>query len=764
MFTRAESPEFVLDRLGTGAVVFGRPGSGKSSFLKWLMRGMLRGGDSRHLLPLFVRLRDFAKARRSRPGLELLDFALTDVCGIRDPRQRDLWINALRCLAGPSRNTVLLLLDGWDELDPGERDELDPELDQYNQDFAMILTSRHTAPPAHVSPESYFEIAELTPSASDELIERWFAAMDRSGQADELRTLLARQRELAQLARNPFTATLLCAIAYHEDPRVPLQLPATRSKIYERTIALIVSQYERDRKRSTTLPLDESRLRAVGRLAHWLYELAPAAPRHVFDGGDVERATHDLDLLPRVLDPSRLICQVDGRYGNYQFVHTTYHEYFVARHLETMPAHELEQCLAEHTFDSGWLVVGLFLAGARRERELLQRMIGELLTRIDRFGHVYVRAAWLLAEAEVRDGGKALLGVDVRDELWRGIVRGVQPKVFRDAYLLLDTEDLVTRTIAASASDDSRQAAQMSRLLRELPSPRAVEKLREDLASDDPKRASLAMYGGERVFTALDLAQLRASVVDERAPERLRTRIIALLGNLHDLGALPVLEQLVRRGGPLVAAAIGAIGRVGGEQAAKVLCALLDAGQGPTDELHAALGASRSVRGRNALLAALAGCEPNHEDVPTLLESLLDLPLGTQESVAIVQRHLEQSEQASTRVIAANVLASATVAEAGASLARRAREDGDLEVRVAALAALAEHPDPKHVEWLRALSRDISKDPDERERALTAMLVTCARFARSPQWAHLAGEALVEVELALTSGHGGIQLAAVAKA
>ncbi len=763
-FAVAESPEFVRDRLGAGAVVFGRPGSGKTSFLKWMMRSMLLAPDGRYLLPLFVRLRDYSRARRERPGLDLLDYALADVCGILDARQRKLWVDALAALAGTHRDSVLLLLDGWDELERDEQRALSQVLAVRHQTFGMIVTSRHTVPPIHLSHESHFEIAELSPSASDELISRWFTALGRAWQAGEVRLLLARQQHLARLTRNPFTLTLLCAIAYQTHEHTAFDRLSTRTMVYEQAIELIVRHHERERA-TGDLPLDSSRLGELAALALWLYADAVGGPRFVFDADDVERVTRDADLLPRALGPSRLVYAADGHPGNYQFVHATYHEYFVARALRPLAEHTVELSLYPHLYDSSWLGVILFLVGSRRDSLALRGVLDGLLAHVDRFGHVYLRAAQVLAESGITDGGRALLGFDLRDALWAGIVRGIERNVFRDAHALLDVEDLVDRTIAAGATRDPKQAAAMSRLLRELPSSRAVDKLMEDLISTDEVRASLAAYGGARVFTTTDLIKLRTGAADPTLPVQWRIRMINLLGNLQDLGALDTLTPLAGDT-PLIMAAISAIGRIGGERAAAALCALLDAGNEHRETLYTALGATRSVRGRDRLLDALEQLaqEPDHPEVSKLLAALLEIPLATQAAVACLGHHLMRSANPENRALAASVLASASSPEVGALLFRAAREDPDPCVRISALESLVEHPNPLEFAWLRDVARDTRLDEEERARALSALLACASRFGGTRDWARLTTDSLIELEQALASGCDALRLAAIARA
>ena len=60
-------------------------------------------------------------------------------------------------------------------------------------------------------------------------------------------------------------------------------------------------------------------------------------------------------------------------------------------------------------------------------------------------GLLDLRLAQWVADAGAHDGGLALLGIDLRERLWRRILKGIEWPVFVDAYLQLDRDQSVAR-------------------------------------------------------------------------------------------------------------------------------------------------------------------------------------------------------------------------------------------------------------------------------------------------------------------------------
>jgi predicted NACHT family NTPase len=203
-------------------------------------------------------------------------------------------------MTGTWREKVLVLLDGWDEVPVEERELLLVQLRDLAYGFSVLVTSRPAAFPSRLAASNVYEVSDLAPDSTDALIRRWFRSAGEPGQAEALLRHLDQHPDLRRLARNPFLLTLLCGIARETHRREGLDLPSTRAALYEQTVRLIYAHHD---ERYPEAPLGSGRQRQIERLALWLLDEAPGAPRFVFGPADVAGSGGDPDLLSQSSNP-----------------------------------------------------------------------------------------------------------------------------------------------------------------------------------------------------------------------------------------------------------------------------------------------------------------------------------------------------------------------------------------------------------------------------------------------------------------------------
>lgn len=226
----SEPASFVLERLRGSAALIGDPGIGKTTLLKWMAGQLIRQSDGRFLLPLYVPLRAYSLEKSE--NVDMVSFALQQ-CGIVRSPQIAKWKNTLEYLSGVQKKTVLLLLDGWDEVPADRRESLRTEMESLSYRFAFIITSRHSAYPASLPVDRLHEITDLPPQGIHTLIHNWFRAAGHPEMTDRLFGHLDAHPDLRRMARNPFLLNLICGICFsdaghsgHDD------LPASRTELY----------------------------------------------------------------------------------------------------------------------------------------------------------------------------------------------------------------------------------------------------------------------------------------------------------------------------------------------------------------------------------------------------------------------------------------------------------------------------------------------------------------------------------------------------
>jgi len=732
--------DHVLERLASSAALIGPPGSGKTTLVKWLARRLITEPQGRFFLPLLAPLRGYATWRGSRPGKEgLVEYALS-LCGIRHPEQRALWLNALSYLTDAKRDHVLLLLDGWDEVPVADRLQIQSEIQDLTWGFAVVVTSRPSAHPRQLSIGDVYEIHDLAPEGIEALVRRWFASMDLPGGADPLLDRLDHSPDLKRLARNPFLLTLICGLAYlSSHGRGRVELPSSRSQLYARTLDLIYQQRK--------APLAPAHQRQAERLALWLLQDAPGAPRYVFDAGDVVDACGEPDLLDRVLKPARLLRLWNPGSDTYHFLHTTFQEFLAARALSRQPPEEVQSTLRRHGQDAAWQEVFRFLAGF--EGSIQPTLWSELRRwagRPDRFGLIFVRLAPVVAEAGARDGGRALLGVDLREGLWQAIHRRAQVRPLVEAYALIDRNGLISRL--ERAVDEIDAPALQQRMVR------AQTMVRDSMASKhivdaiiDPGNSSgyVRAVVIESRPSLKDLERLRQAAADPSRSTEVRVRVLTALGELHDAGAVEILTDIAREGGELADPAVEQLGVLGRSEAATALCSLFDhSSEVPWQKsVLKALQRTRHRIARDFLLHQVATRGWVDVLLPDLLSRLAEFPVFRGASILVEGLRSEISQ---VRMGAAYALGQCTASGVIDALCEVAREDPDETVRQAALESLEGRARPVDSQWLRKRVEDTSRDEVERGLALRALTTAVDRFETTEEAGLLKRCALQAVE------------------
>ena len=717
---RSTDLQSVLQQLTGTMFIIGDPGSGKSTLVNWIAREAIRDARFPFLLPLLVRLREYG-IKRSGGGL--LAHALRR-SGVATDSQVSLWTSALNRMAKHDRQSVILLLDGLDELprsDASLRQQILEEIEELGRHFCVIVTARPAAVTPEVSRRSRAcRITDLSPAASDRLLENWcHSAKMMPNQINGLIAQINANPDLQRMGRNPFLLTCLCSIAATSTSGT-LSLPFERAEIYKRCLEVIKKQHYPKQTREFVA----TDMRQLGRLAYWLLRDAPEAPRLVFDRGDVEEACGDKTFFEEVVEPSRLVSQWDIGDSTLFFSHATFHEFLAADHLLAPGQREkYVNVLRERRFDRRWVEVFAFL-GAREVSTTgpFWEHAWKIAQHQDRFGGVYLLLAHWLREARVRDGGVALLaGVNIIDELWKRIFTGIDPKRFMTACANLAPEEFAQRFEQAKALGQVGSLhREFLRVLKQSPLPRFSDLFVEEIL--DPLNGGGGLPQEHRL-TADSLRRLRLALETGAHDETVSRRAIQALGLSRDHKSLPLLERLASATGPLQSTAVEAIGLIGGLEAFSLLDRRLKAAtNGEWSLLVDGLGNMREERATARLLRELALLRIDDPRSVEVLCALQDHAVSPDGALTILD--FLRSPLTETRSYAACVLQEAAPSPTiSGALSQVARTDVEDEVREAALLSLERHAQATDFDWLEAIVRNESGEFEitGREAALLAI-------------------------------------------
>ena len=215
-------------------LVLGKPGAGKTTFLRYITLLALDGSLPENRLPIFVGLKDWTDS-----GKSLLDYIVGEfaICGLEE---------ALPYIEhNLTKGRGLLLLDGLDEVtgDIGHAiKEIRDFTDKYSQN-QFVLSCRIAANQYVFEQFTEVEIADFNDEQIKTFIDNWFAGEDKTAGECWEQLNEAENEPIKELAAIPLLLALLC-ITYHKR----LDFPRSRSELYKEAIDALLKEWDSSRR------------------------------------------------------------------------------------------------------------------------------------------------------------------------------------------------------------------------------------------------------------------------------------------------------------------------------------------------------------------------------------------------------------------------------------------------------------------------------------------------------------------------------------
>ncbi|MBS0588093.1 MAG: NACHT domain-containing protein [Proteobacteria bacterium] len=344
--------------------ILGKPGAGKSTFLKKVVRLCCDG--SLNKTAIFISLKRWSDSK-----LSLLDFIAREfaICEFPDAA---IFVRELLESGG-----AIALFDGLDEVPnfDQQRSRAIAMVSEFSRQYSntqIMLTCRTAATEYSFDRFTYVEIADFTKDQQRSFISKWYA--DHPESLEQLLNEWEKRdsEALVDLARTPLLLALLC-LAYD----ATLTFPRRRVELYEEAVNALLRKWDASRElsrdmiyKSLSHNRKEQMLRRIAletfrtadilipknqicqSIESYLSELPPDDVRSGIDGEAVLRAMEAQHGL-----------LIERAHNIYSFSHLTVHEYFAAKKIiESTKSDEIVVLMRTYAVDDQWREVILMVS------------------------------------------------------------------------------------------------------------------------------------------------------------------------------------------------------------------------------------------------------------------------------------------------------------------------------------------------------------------------------------------------------------------
>ena len=369
-------------------LILGKPGAGKTTFLKHLAIQSIRDKFQGYLVPFFVTLKEFAEDD-DKPNL------LTYLDPPKSPLTRGTNQNAVEQILDNGK--ALILLDGLDEVLEAHTKRVIREIENLTNKYPenqYLMTCRIAAKEYTFVRFTEVEIADFNDKQIATFAENWFK--DKPIKPETFLERLQTEQPIKELVSSPLLLTLLC-ISFEELG----DFPANRKELYEEGIDALLKKWDAKRgvqRDKVYKPLSIAKKEdLLSKIAWETFSVGD----YFFKQDKAERLISEyirnlpganLDDEALQGDSEIVLKNIEAQHGLlvarakqiYSFSHLTFQEYFTAREIifVRQSSDEALRELVSHLFEKRWLEVFLLAVAMSPNAERLVLLMKEKIDRL----------------------------------------------------------------------------------------------------------------------------------------------------------------------------------------------------------------------------------------------------------------------------------------------------------------------------------------------------------------------------------------------
>jgi predicted NACHT family NTPase len=384
-------------------MMLGKPGSGKTTFLKHLAIECNKGEFHSDKLPIFIGLKDFAEDASDAGDFSLFNYISKDLSSCRVLTEK------VETLLRHGR--ALMLLDGLDEVPQAQFKKVLKEIRRFTENYyqnQLVITCRIAAQAYGFDGFTDVQVADFNSEQIEAFAQKWFVAVannseeegrDKASQFIE-KLQLPENQQIRELAVTPILLSLVC-LFFQE----AADFPSSRAKLYEQGLDILLVRWDEARG----IQRDEIyRNLSVARKRKLLSQVAAITFErgdYFFEQDKIQQLIADylrtlpdsktdsdefrqdsIDVLKAIEAQHGLL--VERSLGIYSFSHLTFQEYFTAKEIvASSNSKTLRSLLTEKRWREVFLLAGE-MSWTADTLLLLKRQIDEIAAKDEKLQQI----------------------------------------------------------------------------------------------------------------------------------------------------------------------------------------------------------------------------------------------------------------------------------------------------------------------------------------------------------------------------------------
>jgi len=339
--------------------LLGKPGAGKSTFLKYLVIKTINDKDCKQI-PVYISIKNWSDSEKNL--FSYIEEEFKD-CSFPNPKQ------FIEC--GLSEGKFLFLFDGLDEVrnENRKRDLISSDVDNFCKKYnnnQFVITCRPAASEYLFANFAYFQLCDFNEAQVRNFSEKWFNNEDKS---EEFLQYLDRYRQIKELSNTPLLLSLLCL--YFDSTNL---FPENHVELFDEAIKILLYRWDNQRNVIRDRVYQDlslkRKIQLLSEIADDTFRLNKTLIKENELSAIVEKNLRRLPNYTDSISSGDVIKSIESQHGliveaaanYYAFSHLTLQEYFVANYILDASTRSIKDLINNHSFDTRWREVFLNIA------------------------------------------------------------------------------------------------------------------------------------------------------------------------------------------------------------------------------------------------------------------------------------------------------------------------------------------------------------------------------------------------------------------